>query len=51
MTDHHTDKHPVHLDSVDAQSAKRSSKFWWMFIISTILVVVAMIVIFANASV
>lgn len=47
MTDHHTDNHPADLDHVEAQAAERSSKFKGMLIASTILIVVAMIVIFA----
>lgn len=46
MTDTHTRNHPANLDHVEAQSAQRSSKFKWMFIISTSLVVIAMIIIF-----
>lgn len=48
MTDFHTDNHPAHLDSVDATGGKRSPKFWWMFAISTTLIVIAMIVIFTG---
>jgi hypothetical protein len=47
MTDKHTDNHPADLDHVEAQGGQSSSKFWWMFIASTGLVVVAMIVIYA----
>lgn len=50
MTDFHTDDHPAHLDPVEAQSAQRSPKFWWMFVISTTLVVIAMIAIFLTVA-
>ncbi|GLQ21171.1 hypothetical protein ACFFUB_06585 [Algimonas porphyrae] len=46
MTDFHTDDHPAELDNVEAQSGRRSPKFWWMFVISTTLVVIAMIAVF-----
>ena len=50
MTDHHTDNHPADLDHVEAQSGRRSPKFWWMFVISTALVVFAMIAVFLTTS-
>jgi hypothetical protein len=50
MTEKHTDNHPADLDPVDAQAGQRSPKFWWMFVISTALVVIAMLVIFATAA-
>lgn len=46
MTDFHSDNQPADLDHVEAQSGRRSPKFWWMFVISTALVVIAMIAIF-----
>jgi len=50
MTDHHTDNHPADLDHVEAQAGTRSPKFWWMFVVSTALVVIAMIAIFVGAA-
>lgn len=50
MTDKHTDNHPADLGHVGAQAGQRSSKFWWMFVVSTALVVIAMVGIFINAS-
>lgn len=46
MTDRHTDNNPVELDGKDAKAGEQSSKFWYMFVISTALIVTAMIVIF-----
>ncbi|MEM7729273.1 MAG: hypothetical protein AAF311_08360 [Pseudomonadota bacterium] len=46
MTDHHTPNSPADLDHVEAQSGRRSPRFWWMFVISTALIVIAMIAVF-----
>ncbi len=51
MTDYHTSNHPADLDHVEAQSARRAPKFWWMFVISTSLIVIAMIAVFLGVSV
>lgn len=50
MTDVHTTESPADLDHVEAQSGRRSSKFWWMFVISTTLIVIAMIAIFMGVA-
>lgn len=50
MDDYHTSQHPADLDHVEAQSAQRSPKFWWMFVISTTLAVIAMIAIFMGVA-
>ena len=50
MTDIHTRNHPADLDHVEAQAGRRSPKFWWMFVISTALIVLAMIVVFVGAA-
>ncbi|MGB3457617.1 MAG: hypothetical protein WBG08_10890 [Litorimonas sp.] len=50
MTDTHTQRSPADLDHVEAQSGRRSPKFWWMFVVSTALIVVAMIVIFLTTA-
>jgi len=46
MTDQHSDKHPAEVEADEARAAEKSSKFRGMFLISTSLIVVAMIVIF-----
>jgi len=51
MTDLHTDDHPADLDPVEAQAGERSPKFWWMFVVSTALGLVAMIVIFMTVAI
>lgn len=48
MTDYHTDFHPAKLDPVEAQAGKESPKFWWMFVISTALIIFSMVTIFAT---
>ncbi|WP_298916004.1 hypothetical protein [uncultured Algimonas sp.] len=50
MTDHHSDRDPADLDHVEAQSGRRSSRFWWMFVISTTLIVLAMIAVFVGVA-
>ena len=50
MHDNHTSASPANLDHVEAQSGRRSSRFWWMFVVSTALIVVAMIFVFAGAA-
>lgn len=46
MTQQHKPNDPADLDHVEAQAGKRSSKFWYMFVISTALIVMAMVIIF-----
>lgn len=46
MTDKHTENSPAELDETDATSGQKSAKFWYMFVISTALIVTAMIIIF-----
>lgn len=50
MTDTHTENHPANLDHVEAATGRRSSKFWWMFVVSTALIVIAMIVVFMTSA-
>ena len=48
MTDVHTDRSPANLNHVEAEAGRRSPRFWWMFVISTALIVVCMIAVFAG---
>ncbi|MGB6231696.1 MAG: hypothetical protein WBF53_16385 [Litorimonas sp.] len=50
MTDHHTSNDPANLDHVEAGTGRRSPKFWWMFVISTALIVIAMIAVFITTA-
>lgn len=50
MTDIHTTNDPANLDHVEAATGRRSSKFWWMFVISTVLIVIAMIAVFMTTA-
>ena len=50
MTDRHTDASPAQLNHVQAEAGRRSPRFWWMFVISTALIVIAMVVVFATTA-
>ena len=50
MTDRHSDTRPADLDHVEAQAARNSPRFWWMFVVSTALIVIAMIVVFMGVA-
>ena len=50
MADYHSDNHPADLDHVEAQAGRNSPRFWWMFVISTAAIVIAMIVVFASTA-
>ena len=47
MSDTHSDTRPANLDHVEAQAGRNSPRFWWMFVVSTALIVVSVIVVFA----
>lgn len=46
MTETNDIENPPHVDEVDAKTGETSSKFWYMFTISTALIVTAMIITF-----
>ena len=50
MTDIHNQSTPANLDHVESSTGRRSPKFWWMFVISTALIVVAMIAVFIGSA-
>lgn len=50
MTDTHTSNSPADIDHVEAQGSRRSPRFWWMLIVSLVLVIVAMLAIFMGVS-
>lgn len=48
MSDIHSDTNPADLDHVEAQAGRNSPRFWWMFVVSTAAIVVAMIFVFVG---
>ena len=47
MTDIHTDTRPANVDHVEAQGGRNSPRFMKMLVISTALIVAAVVAIFA----